>query len=66
VRNGILFSCGVLLIFLYLAYRILHWMLARWGESWGIRREDDLASCRPFGPVSYGFQLFVYAGLECL
>ena len=44
VRNGILFSCGVLLIFLYLAYRILHWMLARWGESWGIRSADDLAS----------------------
>jgi len=44
VRNGILFSCGVLLIFLYLAYRILHWMLARWGENWGIRSADDLAS----------------------
>jgi STE24 endopeptidase len=44
VRNGILFSCGVLLIFLYLAYRILQRMLARWGESWGIRGADDLAS----------------------
>jgi Zn-dependent protease with chaperone function len=44
VRNGILFSCGVLLIFLYLAYRILQWMLARWRESWGIRSADDLAS----------------------
>ena len=44
VRNGILFSCGVLLIFLYLAYRILQWMLARWRGSWGIRGADDLAS----------------------
>jgi Zn-dependent protease with chaperone function len=44
VRNGILFSCGVLLIFLYLAYRILQRTLARWGESWGIRGADDLAS----------------------
>jgi STE24 endopeptidase len=44
VRNGILFSCGVLLIFLYLAYRILQWMLARWGENWAIRGADDLAS----------------------
>jgi STE24 endopeptidase len=44
VRNGILFSCGVLLIFLYLAYRILQWMLARWGENWAIRGANDLAS----------------------
>ncbi|MCU1340800.1 MAG: peptidase Ste24p [Candidatus Acidoferrum typicum] len=44
VRNGILFSCGVLLIFLFLAYRLLHWMLLRWGERWAIRAADDLAS----------------------
>jgi STE24 endopeptidase len=44
VRDGILFSCGVLLCFLFLAYRILHWMLARWGETWAIRGADDLAS----------------------
>ena len=30
--------------FLFLAYRLLHWMLARWGESWAIRGADDLAS----------------------
>jgi STE24 endopeptidase len=44
VRDGILFSCGVLLFFLYLAYCILHWMLARWGEGWAIRGAEDLAS----------------------
>ncbi|MBZ5697172.1 MAG: M48 family metallopeptidase [Acidobacteriia bacterium] len=44
VRDGILFSCGVLLFFLFLAYRSVHWMLARWGESWAIRGADDLAS----------------------
>jgi Zn-dependent protease with chaperone function len=44
VRNGILFSCAVLLVFLFLAYRILRWMLARWGASWSIRGMDDLAS----------------------
>ena len=44
VRDGILFSCGVLLVFLFLAYRVLHWMLARWGASWSIRGVDDLAS----------------------
>jgi STE24 endopeptidase len=44
VRDGILFACAVLLFFLYLAYRVLHWMLARWGETWAIRGPDDLAS----------------------
>ena len=44
VFEGIVFSCAVLLFFLYLAYRALHWMLARWGESWSIRGADDLAS----------------------
>jgi STE24 endopeptidase len=43
VFDGILFSCGVLVFFLYLAYRLLHWMLARWGETWAIRGQDDLA-----------------------
>jgi len=44
VRDGILFACAVLLFFLNLAYRLLHWMLARWGETWAIRGPDDLAS----------------------
>jgi STE24 endopeptidase len=44
VLDGILFSCGVLLFFLFLAYRVLHWALARWGESWVIHGADDLAS----------------------
>jgi Zn-dependent protease with chaperone function len=44
VRDGILFACAVLLFFLYLAYRVLHWMLVRWGETWAIRGPDDLAS----------------------
>ena len=44
VRDGILFACAVLLFFLNLAYRFLHWMLARWGETWAIRGPDDLAS----------------------
>lgn len=44
VRDGILFTCAVLLLFLFLAVRVLHWMLARWGETWAIRGPDDLAS----------------------
>ena len=44
VRDGILFACTVLVFFLYLAYRLLLWMLARWGETWAIRGQDDLAA----------------------
>ena len=44
VRNGIAFSCVVLLFFLYLGYRGVHRMLARYGEAWAIRGVDDLAS----------------------
>jgi STE24 endopeptidase len=44
VRDGILFACAVLVFFLYLAFRLLHWMLARWGETWAIRGPDDLAA----------------------
>src|SRR5579862_7263143 len=44
VRSGILFACSVLLVFLYLAYRVLQWMLTRWGETWAIRGPDDLAA----------------------
>jgi Zn-dependent protease with chaperone function len=44
VRDGILFACAVLLFFLNLAYRVLQWMLARWGKTWDIRGPEDLAS----------------------
>jgi len=44
VRDGILFSCAVLIVFLYLAYCLLHWMLSRWGKNWAIRGPDDLAA----------------------
>ena len=44
VRDGILFTCAVLLLFLFLAYRLLQWMLVRWGETWAIRGPGDLAS----------------------
>ena len=44
VRDGILFSCAVLLFFSIWPIALLHWMLARWGETWAIRGPDDLAS----------------------
>ncbi|HEV2522951.1 MAG TPA: M48 family metallopeptidase [Candidatus Acidoferrales bacterium] len=43
-RDAILFACAVLLFFLYLAYRAVHAMLARWGAGWAIRGPDDLAA----------------------
>ena len=42
--DGILFACGVLVLFLYAAYRLLHWTLTRWGETWAIRGAGDLAA----------------------
>jgi len=44
IWKGILFLAAVLLVFLYLGYRGMHWMLARWGASWGVRGVDDWAS----------------------
>jgi Zn-dependent protease with chaperone function len=44
VLMGILFACAVLVLFLYLSYRLMHWMLARWGETWAVRGPDDLAA----------------------
>ncbi len=44
VRDGILFSCGVLLLFLYLAYRSVQGMVRRWGSGWNIHGAGDLAS----------------------
>jgi STE24 endopeptidase len=48
IFQGILFSCAVLLLFLFLSFRLLHGMLARWGGTWAIRGPDDLASLPMF------------------
>ena len=34
----------VILLLLYLGYRSIGWVLARWGEKWGVRSVDDWAS----------------------
>ena len=44
IWRGIAFFAAVLLVFLYLGYRGMHWMLGRWGAAWGIRGVDDWAS----------------------
>jgi Zn-dependent protease with chaperone function len=44
VWKGLIFSLGVMLVLLYLGYRSVGWVLARWGPRWSIRGLDDWAS----------------------
>ena len=44
VRNGILFFAAVLLVALYLAYRLLNVLLDRWGTRWKIYGPQDWAA----------------------
>lgn len=42
--KGFLFFTGGLLVGLYVAYRALQWVLARWGKAWGVRGQEDWAA----------------------
>jgi Zn-dependent protease with chaperone function len=42
--KGFLFFTGGLFVGLYLAYRALQWVLARWGKSWGVPGQEDWAA----------------------
>jgi Zn-dependent protease with chaperone function len=44
VWKGLIFSLVIMLALLYLGYRTVGWVLARWGPAWGIRGLDDWAS----------------------
>lgn len=44
VPKGLTFFAALLLLFFYLGYRLIGWILARWGGSWQIRALDDWAS----------------------
>jgi Zn-dependent protease with chaperone function len=44
IWKGLAFAAVFLFILFYLAFRTIGWLLARWGEVWGIRGIDDLAS----------------------
>jgi STE24 endopeptidase len=48
IRNGILFTAGVLLVFLFAAFHVVHWALRRFGDTWKIRGMDDWASLPVF------------------
>ena len=42
--KGFLFFTGGLVVGLYLAYRVLQWVLARWGKAWGVHGQEDWAA----------------------
>jgi len=44
VIKGLIFFAALLLFLFYLGYRMIGWILARWGGAWGIRGVDDWAS----------------------
>jgi Zn-dependent protease with chaperone function len=44
VVKGVAFFLGLLLPALYLAYRLLRWLVARCGNAWGVRGPSDWAA----------------------
>jgi len=44
IPKGLAFFAALFLLLFYLGYRLIGWMLARWGEGWQIRALDDWAS----------------------
>jgi len=44
IPKGLTFFAVLLLIFYYCGYRLIGWVLGRWGQGWGIRGLDDWAS----------------------
>jgi Zn-dependent protease with chaperone function len=44
IPKALAFFSALLLIVFYIGYRLIGWVLARWGPRWGIRGVDDWAS----------------------
>jgi Zn-dependent protease with chaperone function len=44
VAKGFAYFLALLFFALFLAYRLLQWMIARWGSAWGIRGQSDWAA----------------------
>jgi STE24 endopeptidase len=44
IWKGFLFFVAMIFVLLYLGYRTIGWLLARFGATWGIRSVDDWAS----------------------
>ena len=62
IPRFIAFFWVVLLVFLYLGYRGMHWALERWGRRWAIRSVDDWASL-PVLLLCFSLFLFLAAPL---
>ena len=44
IWKGLAAAAALLFVFFYLGFRLIGWMLARWGSGWGVRGVDDWAS----------------------
>jgi Zn-dependent protease with chaperone function len=44
IWKGLIFGAVLLFVLLYLGYRSIGWVIARWGTRWGLRGLDDWAS----------------------
>jgi STE24 endopeptidase len=44
VAKGFAYFLALLFFSLFIAYRSLQWMIARWGSAWGIRGQSDWAA----------------------
>ena len=44
VVKGFAYFLALLFVALFLAYRLLQWTIARWGNAWGIRGQSDWAA----------------------
>jgi len=58
VLKGTAFFLAMLLAALYLAHRLLRWMVARWGTVWGIPAESDWAALGVLLLLLYGMSFF--------
>ena len=70
IPKGMVFFAALFFIFFYIGYRLIDWMLVRWGQQWGIRALDDWASLPALllllsiitalgGPISNTFSRYV-------
>jgi Zn-dependent protease with chaperone function len=44
IPKGLSFFAVLLLVLFYIGYRLVGWIIARWGPAWGVRGLDDWAS----------------------
>lgn len=44
IPKGLCFIAGLLFVTFHVGYRLIGWVLARWGQGWGIRGLEDWAS----------------------